>query len=173
MERLRGYPLHFSIQSRMQSSQTTILLAEDEATDVFLMRRALKKNSVMNPLQVVNNGEQAVAYLAGMGPYANRDMHPFPFLMLLDLKLPRLSGLEVLEWIRRQPAPVNRLPVVVLTSSKVSADINRAYELGANSYLVKPVTFEGLADMVKALELYWMVFNQTPEIRSEHGRPVL
>jgi len=122
----------------------------------------------------VGDGEQAIAYLSGAGPYQNREKFPLPMLVLLDLKLPRRSGLEVLAWMRQQGAPICRIPVVVLTSSKQSVDVNRAYELGANSYLVKPVTFEGLLDMVRALEMYWFMMNEQPEFSEniqipEHG----
>ena len=116
----------------------------------------------MNPVQVVDDGDKAVAYLSGQGPYADWDQYPLPVLLLLDLKLPRRSGLEILEWLCRQEG-LKRLPVVVLTSSKESADVNRAYDLGANSYLVKPVDFDPLLEMVKTLGLYWVVMNEKPE----------
>jgi len=111
----------------------------------------------------VSNGDEAVGYLSGESPYADRGRFPFPVLVLLDLKLPRRSGLEVLAWIRGQPG-LKRLPAVVLTSSKESVDINRAYDLGANSYLVKPVGFDSLLDLVKSLEVYWMMLNQNPDV---------
>ena len=141
----------------------TVLLAEDNSTDALMVQRAFKKANLLNPVQVVDDGDKAVAYLAGDGPYADREKYPLPVLLLLDLKLPRRSGLEVLEWLRQQPA-IKRLPVVVLTSSKENADINRAYDLGANSYLVKPVDFDPLLELVKTLGLYWVVTNEKPEI---------
>ena len=140
----------------------TVLLAEDNSTDALMVQRAFKKANLLNPVQVVDDGDKAVAYLAGDGPYADREKYPLPVLLLLDLKLPRRSGLEVLEWLRQQPA-IKRLPVVVLTSSKENADINRAYDLGANSYLVKPVDFDPLLEMVKTLGLYWVFMNEKPE----------
>ena len=140
----------------------TILLAEDNSTDALMVQRAFKKAHLMNPVQVVDDGDKAVAYLSGQGPYADRETYPLPMLLLLDLKLPRRSGLEVLEWLRGQEG-LKRLPVVVLTSSKESADVNRAYDLGANSYLVKPVDFDPLLEMVKTLGLYWVVMNEKPE----------
>ncbi|MDB6028604.1 MAG: response regulator with CheY-like receiver domain and winged-helix DNA-binding domain [Verrucomicrobiales bacterium] len=148
----------------MNSPQSIILLAEDEVNDVLLMKRAFGKVKLINPVQVVSDGEQTIAYLQGQDPFQNREKYPLPMLILLDLKLPRRSGLEVLAWIRQQEAPVSRIPVVVLTSSKQTTDVNRAYELGANSYLVKPVTFEGLLEMVKALEMYWFILNEQPEL---------
>ncbi|MGZ8920414.1 MAG: response regulator, partial [Limisphaerales bacterium] len=103
----------------------------------------------------------AVAYLQGVETFSDRDRHPVPDLVLLDLKMPRKSGLEVLGWIREQ-ANYKRLPVVVFTSSKHDQDINRAYELGANSYLVKPVGFDALLETVKQIHLYWATLNQSP-----------
>lgn len=140
----------------------TVLLAEDNSTDALMVQRAFKKANLLNPVQVVDDGDKAVAYLSGQGSYADRDRHASPVLLLLDLKLPRRSGLEVLEWLRQQPG-LKRLPVVVLTSSKEHSDVNRAYDLGANSYLVKPVDFDPLLEMVKTLGLYWVVMNEKPE----------
>jgi DNA-binding response OmpR family regulator len=114
---------------------------------------------------VVEDGEMAVAYLSGQGQYADRNRYPLPALMLLDLKLPRKSGLEVLTWLREQPG-LKRLPVVVLTSSKESVDAGHAYDLGANSYLVKPVGFDTLLEMVKALGMYWFILNEKPDIQA-------
>ncbi|MBU1877394.1 MAG: response regulator [Chloroflexi bacterium] len=144
----------------------TILLVEDDPNDVLLVQRAFRKANLINPIQVVGDGEAAVAYLAGQGPYADRQRHPLPVLMLLDLKLPRLSGHEVREWLRQQPG-LKRLPVVVLSSSQERADVNRAYDLGANSYLVRPVALETLIDMVKTLNLYWMILSEKPEVASD------
>ena len=138
----------------------TILLVEDDENDLELFMRAYGKARIANPIQRVANGDDAVAYIAGDGKYADRDEHPLPVLVLLDLKLPRRSGLEVLEWIRGSEC--KRVPVVMLTSSKESSDINRAYDLGANSYLVKPVGFDNLFELIRSLNLYWMVLNQKP-----------
>ena len=140
----------------------TILLVEDNATDALMVQRAFKKAHLVNPIQVVDDGDKAVAYLGGAGIYADREKYPLPVLLLLDLKLPRRSGLEVLEWLRQQPG-LRRLPVVVLTSSKEGTDVNRAYDLGANSYLVKPVDFDPLLEMVRTLGMYWVVMNEKPE----------
>jgi CheY-like chemotaxis protein len=147
----------------MNAARSTILLADDEPNDVFLMRRAFKRAGVFD-VQVVCDGEQAIAYLQGVGAYGDREQFPFPGLLLLDIKMPRQNGLEVLAWIRSQPPPIKRLPVLMLTSSKQPHDINTAYDLGANSYLVKPVTFEKLLEVVKALECYWLTFSQHPEL---------
>ena len=143
--------------------QPTILLVEDEPGDVLLIRRAYRRANLASPLQVVGDGEAAVAYLAGQDAYADRRQYPLPALVLLDLKLPRKSGLEVLAWLRAQPA-LKRLPVVVLTSSRERGDVDRAYELGANSYLVKPVGFDTLQEMIQTLGLYWLVLNERPQV---------
>ena len=139
----------------------TILLVEDDSNDVLLIQRAFRKASLSNPLQIVEDGEAAILYLKGEESFADRDRFPLPRLILLDLKLPRKSGFEVLVWLRQQPKFYG-LPVVVLTSSKENNDIQQAYLLGANSYLVKPVGFDSLLDMIKTLNLYWFIFNQTP-----------
>jgi CheY-like chemotaxis protein len=145
-----------------------ILLVEDDPNDIILIKRAFEKARITNPLQVVENGEEAISYLAGKGHYGDRVKYPIPMLILLDLKLPRKSGHEVLEWLRQQPI-LKRLTVVVLTSSQQSSDINKAYDLGANSYLVKPVTFDALVEMVKTLNLYWLILNENPIIEGEHN----
>ena len=141
----------------------TILLVEDDPNDVFLIQRAFRKANLANPIQVMKDGEAAVQYLSGQEPYADRDRYPLPILMLLDLKLPRRSGLEVLEWLKQQPK-LKRLPVVVLTSSREHTDLNRAYDLGANSYLVKPVAFDSLLNMVQTLNQYWLIINESPNL---------
>jgi CheY-like chemotaxis protein len=146
----------------MNSPDLTILLVEDNPDDVLLMKWAFSKANLVNPLQVVEDGEQAVAYLSGDGPYADRSRYPLPVLVLLDLKLPRKSGLEVLHWVRQQPG-LKRLRIVVLTSSNQKADINQAHELGANSYLVKPGTLDSLIEMLKTVDLYWMITSEKPD----------
>ena len=147
----------------MSVREGVILLAEDDANDVLLIQRAFQRNLVANPVQVVRDGDEAVAYLTGQAPFADRERHPLPVLMLMDLKMPRKSGLEVLAWVRQQPG-LKRLPIIVLTSSNQSPDINRAYELGANSYLVKPAGFDSLLDLVKNLDMYWLILNEGPEL---------
>jgi CheY-like chemotaxis protein len=138
-----------------------ILIVEDNPDDQLLIRRAFAKAHLANPLHMVGDGDAAVAYLAGEGAYADRTRHPLPAVILLDIKLPKLSGLEVLAWVRSQPG-LGRTPAVMLTSSREHEDINRAYDLGANSYLVKPVAFEGLMEMVRQLGIYWTIMNEPP-----------
>jgi CheY-like chemotaxis protein len=140
-----------------------ILLAEDDENDVFFMERAFKQAQIANPLFRVKDGEDAISYLKGEEPFADRNSHPIPYLMLLDLKMPRKNGFEVIEWVRQQPG-LKRMPLVVLTSSKEDPDVNRAYELGANTYLVKPVKFEGLVEMMKTLHFYWLILAEKPAI---------
>ena len=147
----------------MSSREYAVLLAEDDANDVLLIQRAFQKTNIANPLRVVRDGEEAVAYLSGQEPYADRDRHPLPVLLLLDLKLPRKSGFEVLQWLRQQ-SRLKRLPVVVLTSSNQNPDINKAFDLGANSYLVKPGGLDSLLELVKNLDMYWLILNEKPEL---------
>jgi CheY-like chemotaxis protein len=150
----------------VSEATATILLVEDDPNDVLLVQRAFRRAQVANPIQVVGDGEAAIEYMAGHGPYANREDHPLPALVLLDLKLPRRSGFEVLDWLRRQPR-LRRLPVVVLTSSALATDIRRAYELGASSYLVKPLEFEALQDMLGAVGAYWLGLNQRADLADD------
>jgi len=148
----------------MNQNDCVILLAEDDPNDVLLIQRALQRSNIVNPLQVVRDGADAVAYLNGDLQYGDRERYPLPVLLLMDLKMPRKSGLEVLEWLRQQTGGLRRLPVVVLTSSNQSLDINRAYDLGANSYLVKPAGFDSLLELVKNLDMYWLILNEKPEL---------
>ena len=147
----------------MNVTNQPILLVEDDENDVMLLQRAFRRAAIVNPLQIVRHGDDAVAYLEGTGEFADRVQHPLPVLMLLDLKLPRRTGLEVLRWVKER-AGLRRIPIIVLTSSKNDDDVNRAYELGANSYVVKPVSFETLLELVKSLELYWLVLNERPNV---------
>ena len=138
-----------------------ILLAEDDPNDVLLIQRAFQKAGMKDTLKVVRDGEQAIEYLAGRGIYASRDKYPFPYLLLLDLKMPGTDGFEVMNWLRGEP-DLRRLLVVVLTSSNLQADVDRAYELGANSYLVKPVEFDEMVNLIQRFEAYWSEINRTP-----------
>lgn len=140
----------------------TVLLAEDNADDVLLTQIAFEKARLANPLKVVNNGEEAIAYLRGLGAYGDRERYPFPILLLLDLKMPRLSGFEVLEWLRTQPG-LSRLPVAVMTASDDDPFMRRAYALGADSYLVKPPDAVALLALVKRLHAYWLIVSDRPE----------
>lgn len=140
----------------------TILQVEDDENDVLLLRRAVQKGNLNVDVRSVPDGEKALAYLDGREPYADRTRHPLPDLVLLDLKIPLKSGHEVLAWLRQESRGLKRMPVVVLTSSTEPADIRRAYDLGANSYLVKPQSLDALIFLAKTLDLYWLVLNLKP-----------
>ena len=135
-----------------------ILLVEDNEDDIFLMKRALQGARVRNRLYVVEDGQAAQDYLAGMGEYADRSSYPIPAVVFLDLKLPLISGHDVLAWIRRQKE-LESLVVIVLTSSNEAWDVSRCYALGANSYVVKPPTTEQLEELAKAFKWYWLEYN--------------
>ena len=144
------------------ADQAVILLAEDREDDILLIRKAFKKAFINNPLFVVRDGEEAIAYLKGEGKYFNRDEFPLPDLLLLDIKMPGVDGFGVLKWIRQQPS-LSSLRVVVLTSSEDIQDVNIAYRLGANSFMVKPLDFENFLEMSRFLTSYWLQMSKTPE----------
>ena len=147
-------------------NERLVLLIEDDPADVRLIQRAFRKLDIPVPMFRLTNGDDAVAYLSGNAPYENRAAYPMPNVLLLDIKLPRRSGFEVLEWVRRQKSNLRRLPVIMLTSSRHSADINRAYDLGANSYLAKPETTSDLEELASGFESYWLSLNENPDL---HG----
>ena len=142
-------------------AERLILYAEDEEDDVFLMRRAFKEAAIAHRFETVSDGNQAIEYLSGTGAFSDRIKWPLPLLILLDLKMPGLSGHEVLKWIRTRPETCT-IPVIVLTSSNQESDIHRAYILGANGYLVKPGTPAELLTMVQGIKNYWLTQNRTP-----------
>jgi two-component system response regulator len=137
----------------------TILLVEDNVSDIKLTRRAFKKSNLTNTLEVVTDGEQALDYL--FGKVGDEYEHPLPVVILLDIKLPKVDGLQVLQRIRSEDR-TELLPVVILTSSKEQEDIVSSYRFGANSYIRKPVDFDQFVDAIQQLGLYWMVLNQRP-----------
>ena len=141
----------------------TILLVEDNLDDVELTLRALKKNNIKNEVTVAYDGAEALDYLFGTGKYSGRDLTMMPTVILLDLKLPRIDGLEVLRRIRANELS-KLLPVVILTSSKEEQDIVNGYRLGVNSYVRKPVNFNQFAEAVSHLGLYWLLVNESPPI---------
>lgn len=138
-----------------------ILLIEDNASDVDLTKRALEKGRIANEVVVARDGKEALDYLWGEGPYAGRDTADLPAVTLLDLKLPKIPGLEVLRRVRAD-ARTRRLPVVILTSSKEDQDLAAGYDLGANSYIRKPVDFQQFTAAIEQLGLYWLVWNEPP-----------
>jgi CheY-like chemotaxis protein len=132
----------------------TILLAEDNADDVFLMRRALRKAGITAQLHVAQNGEEAIDYLAGNGVYADRTQYPKPSIVILDIKMPKKTGLEVLEWLRKN-SHVQVIPTVVMSASEIADDIQASYVLGANTFFMKPSSFDELVKLLTTFETYW------------------
>lgn len=155
VESRRGGDIYFLHTMTEKNGNHLILLVEDNEDDVFLTERALAAAGVKIPLTVVRDGDEAVNYLQGVGEYADRETHPYPSLVLLDLKLPYRSGLEILEW-KREQSELPPVPVIVLTSSNQPRDLRSAYALGASSYLVKPPTPQMLCDTARACKLDWL-----------------
>ena len=151
--------------------RAVILLVEDSEDDLFLIRKAFERAQVPNPLYCVNSGREALDYLAGEGKFANRAEYPLPDLMLLDLKMPEIDGFDVLRWVKRQ-ASLASLRVVVLTSSDAIRDVNQAYQLGANSFLVKPMDFDRFTETVRMLQRHWLRLSKAPEVSREKKNDV-
>lgn len=145
----------------MSEMMRSLLLVEDNPDDELLTVRALKRNNILNEIVVARDGVEALDYLFGTGAYAGRDMAVMPQIILLDLKLPKIDGLEVLKRLRADER-THLIPVIILTSSKEETDLVRGYSLGANSYIRKPVDFEQFVQAVQQLKLYWLVLNEAP-----------
>ena len=145
----------------MNGNDKVILLVEDNSDDEALTIRALRKNNIFNKLVIVRDGQEALDYLFGTGPYAGRETSELPQVVLLDLKLPKLGGLEVLKRMRSD-ARTQYQPVVILTTSNEDSDVIASYNLGANSFIRKPVEFERFIDAIRQLGLYWLVLNVPP-----------
>ncbi|MFN7140437.1 MAG: response regulator [Limisphaerales bacterium] len=139
----------------------TILLVEDDENDSFLFQRALKRNQIDHPVQWMRDGLEALHYLRGEGQYADRNAFPFPKIIILDLKMPRLSGMELLRYLQEHPE-LRIIPTVVLSSSRLATDIEKAYSLGANTYFVKPADFDTLTRLTRTFVDYWTV-GEKPE----------
>ena len=146
----------------MTRESVEILLVEDNPDDVELAVRALKKNNLANAIQVAEDGEEALEFVFGRDGTSYGQLNNRPRLILLDLKLPKLDGLEVLQRLKSDSRS-RKIPVVIVTTSKEEPDLRRAYELGVNSYLVKPVDFEQFVEIVRRLGFYWLLLNQAPE----------
>ena len=140
-----------------------ILLAEDDLNDLLLMQRALDRAGFLNPVLPVRDGREIVEYLEGRGEFSQRDKHPLPGLLLLDLKMPVMNGFEVLRWVRSQPK-LKRLPIIILTGSVHETDTRTAYEEGANSYLIKPANFNELVETIKNVGDFWLTGTRLPNL---------
>ena len=141
----------------------TVLIVEDDASDAKLLLRGFKKAKVLNPIVHLSNGDEALQYLAGAGRYGDRNKYPLPAVILLDLTMPGMSGIELMQWMRVQ-GEIKRIPVVVLTGDSNPNTVDAAYDLGANSYLVKPGNAVEIANMVHDIQRYWMGLNEAPQL---------
>jgi CheY-like chemotaxis protein len=148
----------------MDKQQFTVLLVEDDLNDIFLVKRAFRTARIPNPLQVVTDGEEAISYLRGEGKYADRESYPLPLLIVMDIKMPRRSGFDVLEWVKGDGRPLRRIPIVIVSSSNNVSDINRAYELGANAYMVKPMDYRAVEHLFESITHYWGLECAKPEL---------
>lgn len=142
-------------------SAPSLLLVEDDPNSVFFFQHSMESLGIANPLHVATDGRMALDYLEGVGPYADRAQYPMPALVLLDLKLPRVPGFDVLQQLRQRPE-TRSLIVIVLTSSASTEDLARAYGLGANAYLVKPSQLEELETLVRSIQSFWLTHNHSP-----------
>jgi CheY-like chemotaxis protein len=157
-----------AIEQAMNNNSFTVLLVEDDLNDIFLVKRAFKRAQIQNPLQIVTDGLEAIQYLRGAGKYADRQNYPWPKLIVMDIKMPRKTGFEVLEWVKHE-APLRRIPIVIVSSSDNPADINRAYELGANAYMVKPVDYRAVERLFESITHYWGLECAKPELEMSLG----
>ena len=147
----------------MQTGSFTVLLVENDLNDIFLVKRAFKMASLQTPLQIVTDGQEAIHYLRGEGKYADRHAHPLPKLIVMDIKMPRLTGFEVLEWIKHDGL-LRRIPVIIVSSSENPEDINRAYELGANAYMIKPMDYRQVEHLFESITHYWGLECAKPDL---------
>jgi CheY-like chemotaxis protein len=147
-----------------------ILHVEDSEDDQFFLRRAFTAVGIKNAIHVVDDGAKAIGFLSGTGPYEDREKHPSPCLAILDLKLPQVHGLEVLKWIR-QHQKFKPLVVIVLSSSPLRNDVDTAYDLGANSFLVKPLTGEHMIEIARSIKEYWLERNEFPSVSGVYQSP--
>ena len=149
----------------METKHFTVLLVEDDLNDIFLVKRAFKMARMGTALQVVTDGEEALHYLRGEGKYGDREAHPLPRLIVMDISMPRRTGFEVLETIKRD-GPLRRIPVVMVSSSDRAEDINRAYELGANAYMVKPMDYRAVEHLFESITHYWGLECAKPDLEA-------
>jgi CheY-like chemotaxis protein len=148
----------------MEKKLFTVLLVEDDLNDIFLVKRAFRTTRIPNPLQVVTDGEEAIRYLRGEGKYEDREAYPLPKLIVMDIKMPRRSGFEVLEWVKGDRRPMRRIPIIIVSSSDSIADINQAYEAGANAYMIKPMDYRAVEHLFESITHYWGLECAKPEL---------
>jgi CheY-like chemotaxis protein len=148
---------------RQSMKLVPVLLAEDEENDVLLLNRAFKEADIQNPLRIVRDGQAAIDYLSGAGEFGDRTRFPLPCLIILDLKMPLITGMDVLRWIREQPN-LRCVPVIMLTSSAEPQDVERAYELGVNAFVSKPSGISKRAELAKLIKGFWLGFNEPPAV---------
>ena len=148
-----------------------MLLVEDDDNDVFFFKKAIRDAGIQNELWVVRDGQEAMDYLTGDRHFADRTMYPLPCLIILDLKMPRKTGIDVLRWLRREPY-LNMIPVIVFSSSAQRDDVELAYRLGANGFVVKPSSVEKRLEFARSLKGYWLHFNVPPGICREEARTI-
>ena len=146
------------------AQQELVLVAEDSAEDFFFLERALHRSNVPLRLHRCANGDEAKQYLAGMGEYADRARFPLPALLLLDLNMPHVTGFEVLSWIKTQPF-LKRIPVITFSSSSLKKDVDKSYDLGTSSHVVKPVNAQDLEDIVRAIHKWWLSISARPGMK--------
>jgi CheY-like chemotaxis protein len=156
----------------MRQTDPVLLLIEDDPADARLIQRAIEKVDIPAKVVHLTDGDKAVSYLAGEGEYGNREQYPLPWLMLVDVKLPKRSGIEVLQWVRAQEGFISSTPVVMFSSSSHGVDINAAYHYGANSYLVKPESSHQLQSMLSVVKSYWFLVSQFPHHPDDKGKSV-
>ena len=149
----------------MDNVPFTVLLVEDDLNDIFLVKRAFKMAHIHNQLQIVTDGQEAISYLRGVDKYADRQAYPLPKLMVMDIRMPRKSGFEVLEFVKSNPS-LRRIPVVIVSGSDNPADINRAYESGANAYMIKPMDFREVEHLFQSITTYWGLECAKPELEA-------
>jgi CheY-like chemotaxis protein len=163
--RTGDYPSQTNPQEDDNESPTQILLVEDDRNDVMLFQMAFQKTARNSTLHVVHDGEEAIHYLEGKGRFNDRQRYPLPHLILLDLKMPKIGGFEFLEYLRqRSRGDLRLIPVIIMSSSVLTEDINRAYALGASSYLVKPINWNEFIRALAALHIYWTEIVEKPTI---------
>jgi CheY-like chemotaxis protein len=147
--------IRIDLKDVMDNERFTVLLVEDDLNDIFIVKRAFKTANFSAHLQVVTDGQEAISYLRGDEKYSEREAFPLPKLIVMDIRMPRRSGFEVLEWVKTGDRLLRRIPIVIVSSSENPADINRAYELGANAYMVKPVNFREVEHLFETITHYW------------------